>query len=68
MTSEDSGCISCGKPMIKVVGPSVIPGRQGIWVHVDSADEAYCDEVAKPAYVLAILDRLQAERTTGEQQ
>jgi hypothetical protein len=62
-TTQDSGCVSCGKPMIKVPGPSV---RQdvppGVWVHVDSADAEYCDEVAKPAFVLAILDKLQAER------
>lgn len=55
-------CASCDKPMIKVVGPSILPGHQGVWVHVDFADEKYCDEVAKPAKVLAILDQLQAER------
>lgn len=48
--------------MIKVPGPSILPGQQGVWEHVDSADDKYCEEVAKPARVLAILDKLQAER------
>ena len=55
-------CSTCGKQLVKVAGPSIRPGHQGIWVHADPADEKYCDEVAKPARVAAILDRLQAER------
>ncbi len=63
MTTQNTGpCVSCGKPVVKVAGPSIRPGHQGVWVHVDSADVKYCDEVAKPAKVLEIMDRLQAER------
>jgi hypothetical protein len=62
MTQNSDQCVSCGKPVIKVPGPSIRPGCQGVWIHVDSGDDKYCDEVAKPARVLAILDRLQAER------
>lgn len=59
---ETGPCVSCGKPVIKADGPTAAPGLSGVWVHVDPADVEYCDEVAKPAKVLEILDRLQAER------